>query len=140
MEIAVKATIAAVAVLLAVVSRTVPVEAHQEPVRRVAPEVELTGCIVQGSSSAVFIFDNAKTDPTSALEKGERYLLTSLIDDLNLRSHLNHQVRITGEVDLRVSAMPERRPAPSDPKGAVNEHTLPRLIVKSVTMVSDKCR
>jgi hypothetical protein len=136
----VKATITALAVMLAVMSGFVAAEAHQEPVRRVAPDVVLTGCIVQGSSSSLFIFDNAKNDAASALEKGNRYLLSSTVEDLNFRDHLNHQVRVTGEVDLRVSAMPERRPAPSDPNSAAAERTLPRLIVKSVTKVSDKCR
>ena len=135
-----KATITALAVILAVMSVTVAAEARQEPVRRVAPEVELTGCIVQGSSPSLFIFDNAKKDPKSTPEKGERYLLSVKGEDLNLRAHLNHQVTVTGEVDLRVSAMPERRPSPSDPQGPAGERTLPRLIVKSVTMVSEKCR
>ena len=135
-----KSTITALAVILAVMSATVAAEARQEPVRRVAPEVVLTGCIVQGSSPSLFIFDNAKKDPTSTPEKGERYLLTVKGEALNLRAHLNHQVTVTGEVDLRVSAMPERRPSPSDPTSAAGERTLPRLIVKSVTMVSDKCR
>ena len=133
-----KATITALAVMLAVMSGSVAAAAHQEPVRRVPSEVVLTGCIVQGSSPSLFIFDNAKKDPTSEVEKGNRYLLTFTVEDL--RAHLNHQVRVTAEVDLRVSAMPERRPTPSDPPGAAGERTLPRLIVKSVTMVSDRCR
>ncbi len=107
--------------------------------KRSMPEVVLTGCIAQGSSSSVFVFDNAKRDPNSALERGERYLLTSVVEDVDLRTHLNHEVRIAGEVDLRVSAMPDLDPVPSDPKRPVNERTLPRLIAKTITMVSNKC-
>ena len=136
-----KATITTLAVILAVTSCTAATDATQEPVlqRRVQPEVTLTGCIVEGSSPTVLIFDNAKEDPSSAADKGQRYLLTSAIHDIDLRKHLNHAVRITGEVDLRVSAMPVREPAPSDPKRPADERTLPRLTVKSLTMVSDKC-
>lgn len=103
------------------------------------PEVVLTGCIVQGASPTVFIFDNAKKDPNSALEKGERYLLNSVIEDVDLRTHLNHSVRITGEVDLRVSAMPVREPTGSNLPRPGEERTLPRLNAKRLTMVSDKC-
>ena len=134
-----KATITALAVILAVTSCTAATDATQEPVlqRRQAPEVALTGCIVPGSSPTVLIFDNAKEDPNSAAEKGARYLLASAVNDIDLRKHLNHAVRITAEVDMRVSAMPVREP--SDPKDPSNERTLPRLIVKSVTMVSERC-
>ena len=132
-----KSTITTLAVILAV---TLAIDARQEPVRQrvTAPEVVLTGCLVQGSSPAVFIFDNAKKDPKSAVEKGERYLLRPTIEDVDLRTHLKHQVRITGEVDMRVSAMPTREVGMSDPARPA-EPTLQRLIVKTVTMVSDKC-
>jgi hypothetical protein len=115
-------------------------EARQGAVPRkpALPEVVLTGCLVQGTSSTVFIFDNAKKDATSALEKGERYLLTSVVEDVDLRTHLNHMVRITGEVDLRVSTMPIREPVGSNPR-AGEERTLPRLNARSITLVSDKC-
>jgi hypothetical protein len=134
-----KATISTLAVVLAVTSCAATTDATQEPVlqRRVQPEVTLTGCIVQGSSPTVLIFDNAKETPNSASEKGGRYLLASTISNIDLGKHLNHVVRITGEVDMRVSAMPVREP--SDPKGSANERTLTRLVVKSVTMVSERC-
>ena len=134
-----KATITTLAVVLAFTLGAAATQANQEPVRRVQPEVVLTGCIVEGSSPTVLIFDNAKEDPSSAVAKGQRYLLTSVVHDIDLRKHLNHAVRITGEVDLRVSAMPVREPLPTDPKRPADERTLPRLIVKSLTMVSDRC-
>ena len=117
------------------------VQATQPPVavRQTNPDVVLTGCVVQGSSSTVFIFDRAKKEPNSAVEKGARYLLTSVVEDIDLRTHLNHEVRITGVMDLRVSALPDREPVTADAKNAVNERTLPRFVAKSITMVSDKC-
>ena len=126
------ASISSMALILAVTSCTPAKAARQETAlqARVQPEVVLTGCVVQGASPTAFVFDNAKKDP-SAPEKGERYLLTSTVETIDLRTHINHAVRITGEVDLRISAMPSR--------DATDERTLPRLIVKSVTMVSDKC-
>lgn len=129
-------TLAVISVMLG----TVAARASQDPVqRRAIPEAVLTGCVVQGSSSTLFILDNAKKDPNSAVEKGERYLLSSSVKDVDLRTHLNHEVRITGEVDLRVSAIPSREPVSSDPKRPANERTLPRLIARTITLVSDKC-
>ncbi len=134
-----KATLTTLAVIVVLTSYTASTRASQDAVRRVLPEEVLTGCIVQGSGPTVLIFDNAKKDPNSAGEKGERYVLTEAPKDVDLRKHLNHAMRITGEVDLKVSAMPDLDPVPSDPNRPVNERTLPRLIVRSVTMVSDKC-
>ena len=136
-----KAAIATFAVVLAVTSCAAATDATQEPVlqRRVPPEVTLTGCIVQGSSPTVLIFDNAKEAPNNASEKGGRYLLASTISDIDLGKHLNHVVRITGELDMRVSAMPVREPDATDPNRPANERTLTRLVVKSVTMVAERC-
>lgn len=114
-------------------AQTVPLQ------RRGLPEVVLTGCIVQGSTPTTFIFDNARKDPNNAVEKGERYALTSTIEDVDLRTHLNHEVRITGEVDLRVSAMPVPDRGGSATQRAADERTLPRLNAKSLTMVSNRC-
>ena len=108
------------------------------PQKMTPPEVVLTGCLLQGTSDSVFILDNAKKDPNSALEKGARYLLNSVVEDVDLRTHLKHTVRVTGEVDMKVSAMPIREKAGSDPRLA-EERTLPRLNAKSLTMVSNTC-
>ena len=106
------------------------------------PEVILTGCIVQGSSPTVFIFDNAKKDPSNATEKGVRYFLASAVEDVDLRTHLNHEVRIVGEVDVKVSADPVTAPPvpPVPPPPTDPERLLPKLTAKSVTMVSDTCQ
>ncbi|HUR20577.1 MAG TPA: hypothetical protein VMZ90_07200 [Vicinamibacterales bacterium] len=139
-----KATLTTLAVVLAGALAAAAGQATQTsqppvPLRQTTPDVVLTGCIVQGSSSTVFIFDRAKKEPNSAVEKGLRYLLTSVVEDIDLRTHLNHEVRITGVMDLRVSAMPEREPVAGDLKGPANERTLPRLVARSITKVSDTC-
>ena len=53
-------------------------------------EVTLTGCLIQGSSPAVFIFENAKKDAKSTTEKGVSYIVVATSGDMNLRG-------ITGE-------------------------------------------
>ena len=92
-------------------------------------EITLTGCVIQGSGPTVFIFDNAKKDPTSDTEKAVKYVVVAGPQDLNLRSHLNHKVLIVGTSDGRT--------APMTPK--VEEKDLPRFTAKSVTMVADTC-
>ena len=150
-----KATVTTFAAVLAITLGTAATQATQvppptqvppatqatAPQKQTPPEVILTGCIVQGSSPTVFILDNAKKDPASAIEKGVRYLLASAVEDVDLRTHLNHEVRIVGEVDVKVSAdpvtappVPPVPPVPTDP-----ERMLPKLTAKSVTMVSDTC-
>ena len=129
------------AVVLAVSLACAHTEARQEPVlqRRTSPDLTLTGCVVQGSGPAVFLLDNAKQDPKDAAEKSVKYYLSPAAPDINLRAHLKHMVRVTAEQDLKVSAMPVLDPpSPNAPRPG-EERTLPRLIVKTVTMVSEKC-
>lgn len=159
-----KQTVATLAAAVAVALGTAAyaVQAPQTPLatdsqKKTPPEVVLTGCVIQGSGPTVFIFDNAKKEANSALEKGVRYLLVSTVEDVDLRAHLNHEVRIVGEVDIKVSATPATpamppstppttppvtpatRPVPPEPQTPADEKTLPKLTAKSVTMVSDTC-
>ena len=133
----------AVTTLAAVVALTLGTAASQTsqttaPQKQTPPEIVLTGCVVQGSSPTVFIFDNAIMDASSATEKGVRYLLASVAEDIDLRTHLNHEVRIVAQMETNVSAdpvTPQVPPVPPDP-----EKALPKLTAKSVTMVSDTCQ
>ena len=147
-----KAIVTAFAVVVAVTLGTAATQAAQVPQtaqptqtvpadqKKVPPDVTLTGCIIQGSSPTVFILDNAKLDPASTTEKGVRYLVAGVSEDVDIRTHLNKQVRIVGEVDAKVSADPVTVPPvppvtpPTDP-----EKGLSKLKAKSVTMVSDTC-
>ena len=94
------------------------------------PELTLTGCLVQGSTPAVFIFENVRKDPKNAAERPVKYLVIAATEDLNLRAHLNHEVRILGTSDGRVAP-------PTNQK--VEEKDLPKFSAKSLTMVSDTC-
>ncbi len=156
-----KAAVTTLAAVLAITLSTAATYATQNPPtqttpatqatdqKQTPPEVTLTGCVVQGSSPTVFILDNAKKDPASATEKGVKYILASAVEDVDLRTHLNKEVRIVGEVDVKVKAdpvtpavtpavtppvTPTVPPVPADP-----EKDLPKLKAKSVTMVSDTC-
>lgn len=103
--------------------------APQTP-QQTPPEVTLTGCLLQGSSPEVFIFDNARKDAKSKTEKGVRYLIVVNAEDLNLRPHLNHEVEMVGLIELKT---------PPPPGQKVEEKDLSVFKTKSVTMVSDTC-
>ena len=92
-------------------------------------DTTLTGCLIQGSGPTVFIVDNAKADPKSTTEKGARMIVIAAAEDLNLRQHLNHEVRITGKVDGTVPVAGTK----------VEEKDLPKLNAKAVVMVSNTC-
>ena len=95
-------------------------------------EITVTGCLVQGSAPAVFVLQNAKRDPQSTTEKAARYVVVPTAEDLVLKQHLNHQVRILG--------VPDGRPQPTPQAGgAVDEKLVPALSAKSLTMVSAAC-
>ena len=102
----------------------------QTPQKPAVAEVTVTGCLVQGSTPAVFIFENVRKDPKSTTEPALKYVVIASTEDLNLRNHLNHQVRISGVPDGKVAP-------PTTSK--VEEKDLPRLSAKSVTMVADTC-
>jgi len=92
--------------------------------KRPAPiEVTVTGCLIQGSGPDIFILDNAGTGSANPV----RYLLSSWTD-LNVRTHLNHEVTVTGSAD-----------AAKAPAGKVEEKDLPKLAATTITMVSDRC-
>ena len=95
-----------------------------------APDVVLTGCLVQGSAPTIFVFENAKKDAKSDTEKGVSYIIVASSPDLNLRTHLNHEVTITGQSDGKTA------PATGS---KFEEKDLPKLTAKNVTMVSNTC-
>jgi hypothetical protein len=149
-----KATVSTLAVVLAITLGAAATQATQttqptqtqtqtqtQTTQKQPPEVILTGCVIQGSSPTVFLFENARKDANSTTEKGMKYLIASTIEDIDLRSHLNHQVRIVAEVDAVVSADPVTVPPvpPTPPSPTDQEKALPKLKAKSVTMVSDTC-
>jgi hypothetical protein len=117
---------------LVVCLAAVGVYAQQNPPteQRKPAEVEVTGCVVQGSSPSVQILQNARQDPKDPTEKGLKFLLMPASADLSIKGHLNHEVRVIGVSD--------GRPAPTmDQK--VEEKDLPVLQVKTLVMIAPTC-
>jgi len=98
--------------------------------QKTPPDVTLTGCLVQGSTPSVFLFDNARKDLKDKAEKGVRYLVLIAGEDLDLRAHLNHEVTMTGRIELKPALPAGQKPAEKD---------LPTFATKNVTMVADTC-
>ena len=95
-------------------------------------DVIVTGCVLQGSAPTVFILDNARVDPEDRNEKSRTYVLVASAEDLMLRSHLNHEVRVTGLAELKTVPVPP-------PGQKVAEKDLPKFTAKAITMVADRC-
>jgi hypothetical protein len=97
-----------------------------------APEVVVQGCVIQGSAPTVFILDNARVDPEDKNEKANTYVLISSSEDLSLRAHLNHEVKVTGLAEVKSVPVPP-------PGQKVAEKDLPKFTAKAITMVADRC-
>ena len=95
-----------------------------------APDLVLTGCLVQGSAPTIFVIENAKKDAQSNTEKGVSYIVVASSSDLNLRTHLNHEVTITGQSDGKTAPATGTK---------FEEKDLPKLTAKNVAMVSNTC-
>jgi hypothetical protein len=93
-------------------------------------DVTLTGCLVQGSTPAIFLLEGARIDLDSKDEKAKTYFLSAAVPDL--RANLNKQVRIIGQA--------ETKEPPAPPAGQkVSEQDLPKLSVKTISAVADRC-
>ncbi|MEZ5318306.1 MAG: hypothetical protein R2752_12975 [Vicinamibacterales bacterium] len=123
-------TALAVAVSLAGVAQARQTPAQASPPQaqqQKMPDVTLTGCLVQGSAPTVFVFENAKKDPKSMTEPAMKYVVVAGTEDLMLRDHLNHEVRITGQAEQKMAQQ------------TMEEKDLPKLTAKSLTLVSNTC-
>ena len=107
-------------------------------------DVTLTGCLVQGSSPTVFVIENAKTGTASPSDKGKSYVLTVAPSaTVDLRSQLNHQVRIVGLSDDK-SAVIVTPPAAGAPSATttvvkVEEKDMPKFTTRTISRISDTC-
>lgn len=104
----------------------------QTPQTQKAPEVTLTGCVIQGSAPSIYLFSGAKKNPDDPKEVGVTYMLVADSEDLNFKPHLNHSVRLTGLAEQKTPPVPP-------PGGKVAEKDLLKFTAKSATMVSDRC-
>jgi len=64
------------------------------------------------------------------------YILSSSAEDLNFKSHLNHEVTVTGSADQKMGASASSTTASTQ---VSEEKDMPKLTAKSITMVSDRC-
>lgn len=108
-------------------AQTVP-PPPQDPPK--SSDVTVTGCLIQGSGPTVFLLDNAKINPNDSSEKGVRYLVINTMEDVNLATHVNHELALSGTPG---TSKPINDPNPP------NEMTLPTLTAKSVVLVADRC-
>ena len=95
-------------------------------------DITLTGCVIQGSAPTVFVFENARINPANRDEKTRTYILLTEKDDLNLRTHLNHQVMLVGKGEIKV--LPTLKPGEK-----YKEADLPRFTIVRVTEVAPTC-
>jgi hypothetical protein len=108
-------------------SQTPPQDEQQK-----LPDVTLTGCLIQGSGPTVFIFENAKAEPTNVSEKGRTFLVVETTEDLGLARHVNHEVALSGTAETKT--MPPPVPGQKTP-----EKDLPKFQLKTLTMVAESC-
>jgi len=94
-------------------------------------DVTVTGCLIQGADPTVFLLDNARKNPKDTAEAPKRYLLKSEVEDVPLKTLLNHEVTATGVVVARSDV----RPLP-DP---LLDKDLPVLTAKTIVTLTDRC-
>ncbi len=95
-------------------------------------DISVTGCLIQGSGPTVFLLDNARVNPNDTVEKTQKYLVLNHIEDVNLATHLNHEVTFTGTADYKNAVVPMTTTP-------IVEKNLPTLTAKSMVMVADRC-
>jgi hypothetical protein len=106
--------------------------AGQESQLQKFQEVSLTGCLVQGTGPNVFILENAKADPRDTSQKGRSYLLDSGTASISFREHLNNEVLVDGEAEMKTP--------PAVPAGQrVKESDLPKLKAAKIEHVAETC-
>jgi len=122
---------AAILVLAAPATRAVTPNHQAKSSQEKFADVTLTGCLIQGSASSVFVLENAKATPGNDQEKGRSYLLTAAAQDLDIEHHLNQEVTVTGAPDTKTAPLSSTKPAEKD---------MPKFPAKSLIMVAEKCQ
>ena len=98
-----------------------------------AQELTLVGCVSQGTSSDVFIFEDA-LDPAKKDQKPQTFRIVSTGEGMDFTPHLNHKVQVIGTV-----AAAKTPPTPPVAGQKVDEKDLPVFTVKTVSMVATTC-
>ena len=88
--------------------------------------------LVPRLSPTVFLLDNARVNTQDPSEKGRTFVIAPATEDLNISTHLDHEVTITGKAEDKVVPTPK-------PGEKVDEKDLPKLQASGLTMVADRC-
>lgn len=104
----------------------------QDPQKTNPKDITLTGCVIQGSAPTVFLLDNARVNTQDPSEKGRTFVIVEATQDLNVKTHLDHEVTITGKAE-------DKTPPTPPPGEKIAEKDLPQLQASSLTMVADRC-
>ena len=96
------------------------------------PDVQLVGCLAQGSDATIFILNQARRNPEDAGEKPKIYRLLLASAEANLARHVDHEVRVTGLAEAKTMK------APGDGQ-PIKEDKLPKFTVHTVVPVGEKC-
>ena len=91
----------------------------------------LTGCLTQGSGPNVFILSNARLGTQARTDPGKSYVVT-MTEVGNLRTQLNHEVRITGRAEDKTLPTPK-------PGEMLEEKDMPKLTASAITSVATTC-
>lgn len=123
-----KRVVASLLVTLAIAAGTVAAQSvPQDPPK--SADITVTGCLIQGSGPTVFLLDNAKVNPSDTNEKGVRYLVINMMEDVNLVANLDHELTIVGTPAYKLDST----------IGKTDESKLPTLTTKSVVVAADRC-
>jgi hypothetical protein len=108
-------------------------------------EVTLVGCVAQGTSASVFLFENA-LDPAKKDEKSRAFRIVSSGEEMDFTPHLNHKVQIVGTIAPTAAPAAGASVTPPTPPQTgtqaavkVDEKDLPILTVKSVSHIATTC-
>ncbi len=122
-------TTLAVCLVAGVVTLAAAQQQQTPPPPPAPPEVSLIGCLVQGSQPGVFLLEHARPATGTTQDTGGRYLVVADSKDVDLLSHVNREVQLTGQ---QIGPVPP-------PEKPVPERDLPTLRARALTLVANSC-
>jgi len=98
-----------------------------------AQDVTLTGCLVQGSTSTVYVLENARVGDDKSSNPEMYVVIADSSAGLDLANQINHEVRVTGSKENKA------QPTASTTGQKPPEKDLPKLTAKSIASIADRC-
>ncbi len=117
--------------ILLAASILAPFGAHQATQEKPKPAAEsaFEGCLAKSTTEGVFLLTNARAVAGTIVGVGLRLKVVADNKGIDLFSHLNHVVQVTGPVEGTIST--SGKPIP--------EAELPLVRVKALSMISSEC-